>query len=165
MCAADVLVCPSFEVMEQTGRGLQTTNRQNRRGFDLRKKETQLRTHRPTHQSLVVGIGDGNVILTGMALYIFSDAHLGCGTPTDEATKVARISELLAKVRADGDRLVILGDLFDFWFEYKYTMPESRSTMSAEIMISGWVTFSRRNSAFRFIAILWISNTQTRKCT
>jgi UDP-2,3-diacylglucosamine hydrolase len=59
-----------------------------------------------------------------MALYIFSDAHLGCGTPEEETRKIAQIEKLLDLVRADGDRLVILGDLFDFWFEYKYVIPK-----------------------------------------
>lgn len=59
-----------------------------------------------------------------MALYIFSDAHLGSGSAELEATKVARIRQLFDMVRADGDRLVILGDLFDFWFEYKHAMPK-----------------------------------------
>lgn len=60
-----------------------------------------------------------------MSLYIFSDAHLGCGTPDQEATKVTKIAELLALVQKDGDRLVVLGDLFDFWFEYKYVIPKA----------------------------------------
>ncbi|MBD3258379.1 UDP-2,3-diacylglucosamine diphosphatase [candidate division GN15 bacterium] len=59
-----------------------------------------------------------------MAMYIFSDVHLGAGTPAEEATKVARIEQLFAKVKADGDRLAILGDLFDFWFEYKHAIPK-----------------------------------------
>lgn len=59
-----------------------------------------------------------------MALYIFSDAHLGAGPPAKEQTKLARINQLVEMVRADGDRLVILGDLFDFWFEYKRAIPK-----------------------------------------
>lgn len=59
-----------------------------------------------------------------MALYIFSDAHLGAGPPDKEQKKQAAILELLAKVREDGDQLVILGDLFDFWFEYKHAIPK-----------------------------------------
>ncbi|MEA2030597.1 MAG: UDP-2,3-diacylglucosamine diphosphatase [candidate division Zixibacteria bacterium] len=59
-----------------------------------------------------------------MALYIFSDAHLGCGTPEEERLKRDKISTLFAKIMADGNRLIILGDLFDFWFEYRYTIPK-----------------------------------------
>lgn len=59
-----------------------------------------------------------------MALYIFSDAHLGSGSPELERIKVERIRQLFELVKTDGERLVILGDLFDFWFEYKHAIPK-----------------------------------------
>ena len=64
-----------------------------------------------------------------MALYIFSDAHLGADSPDREAEKIAKISRLFELIRADGDRLVILGDLFDFWFEYKHAIPKEHHRM------------------------------------
>ncbi|MCM2271998.1 MAG: UDP-2,3-diacylglucosamine diphosphatase [candidate division Zixibacteria bacterium] len=60
-----------------------------------------------------------------MALYIFSDAHLGSGSAGSETTKLAKIALLFEQVKKDGDRLVILGDLFDFWFEYKHVVPKA----------------------------------------
>ncbi len=60
----------------------------------------------------------------GMALYIFSDAHLGADPPEKEAIKVSKIAALFELVKDDGDRLVILGDLFDFWFEYRHAIPK-----------------------------------------
>jgi len=59
-----------------------------------------------------------------VALYIFSDAHLGAHSPEKESLKKQKIVELCTLVKNDGDRLIILGDLFDFWFEYKYTVPK-----------------------------------------
>ena len=59
-----------------------------------------------------------------MALYIFSDAHLGAHSEELETRKQQKIAALFDMVRADGDRLVILGDLFDFWFEYKHAIPK-----------------------------------------
>jgi len=59
-----------------------------------------------------------------MALYIFSDAHLGAGPPDKEKKKHESILRLFEMVRKDGERLVILGDLFDFWFEYKHAIPK-----------------------------------------
>ncbi len=59
-----------------------------------------------------------------MALYIFSDAHLGAHSHEKENLKRQKIAELCELVKQDGDRLIILGDLFDFWFEYKYTAPK-----------------------------------------
>ncbi len=62
-----------------------------------------------------------------MALYIFSDAHLGCGSEDQEREKISRIARLFEKVKQDGDRLIILGDLFDFWFEYKHAIPKEHT--------------------------------------
>ena len=62
-----------------------------------------------------------------MALYIFSDAHLGSGTPELESKKVAAIAKLAELVKANGDRLIILGDLFDFWFEYRHAIPKEHA--------------------------------------
>ncbi len=59
-----------------------------------------------------------------MALYIFSDVHLGADSPDKETQKRANLKRLFEKVKVDGDRLVILGDLFDFWFEYQHAMPK-----------------------------------------
>ena len=59
-----------------------------------------------------------------MALYAFSDAHLGSGSLELEEKKFEKISALFEKVKEDGDRLVILGDLFDFWFEYSHAVPK-----------------------------------------
>ncbi|MBU8932683.1 MAG: UDP-2,3-diacylglucosamine diphosphatase [candidate division Zixibacteria bacterium] len=59
-----------------------------------------------------------------MVLYIFSDAHLGCGSPEQEQLKRDKIASLFELIRADGGRLVILGDLFDFWFEYHHAIPK-----------------------------------------
>jgi UDP-2,3-diacylglucosamine hydrolase len=64
-----------------------------------------------------------------MALYIFSDAHLGSGPADKEALKREKITQLIDRVMVDGDRLIILGDLFDFWFEYRHAIPKENFDM------------------------------------
>ncbi|MFQ5453739.1 MAG: UDP-2,3-diacylglucosamine diphosphatase, partial [Candidatus Zixiibacteriota bacterium] len=59
-----------------------------------------------------------------MSLYIFSDAHLGAGPRDKEIEKINRLRLLFEKIKRDGERLIILGDLFDFWFEYKHAIPK-----------------------------------------
>jgi UDP-2,3-diacylglucosamine hydrolase len=61
-----------------------------------------------------------------MALYIFSDAHLGSGPEDKEKQKLEKCRTLFEMIKKDGDRLIILGDLFDFWFEYKHAMPKDQ---------------------------------------
>ena len=57
-------------------------------------------------------------------IYFSSDNHLGA--PTDELSKprelkfVARFDE----VKKDAEAIFLLGDLFDFWFEYKHAVPK-----------------------------------------
>ena len=60
----------------------------------------------------------------GKKIYFVSDVHLG--TP-DHATSLER-EKLLVKwldgIRHDAEHIYIVGDLFDFWFEYKHAIPK-----------------------------------------
>lgn len=56
--------------------------------------------------------------------YFFSDAHLGIGTKEDDRRKELMLIQFLDHVRADGEQLFIVGDLFDYWFEYRYVVPK-----------------------------------------
>ncbi|MEY4110365.1 MAG: hypothetical protein RLZZ46_720 [Bacteroidota bacterium] len=60
-------------------------------------------------------------------LYFISDIHLGV---PDKATSIQRERRLCAFLRSKispGDVLLIVGDLFDFWFEYKHVVPAGYS--------------------------------------
>jgi UDP-2,3-diacylglucosamine hydrolase len=56
--------------------------------------------------------------------YFFSDAHLGVGTKEEDLRKERSLVQFLEMVRNDGDQLFIVGDLFDYWFEYKSVVPK-----------------------------------------
>lgn len=51
--------------------------------------------------------------------YVLSDAHLGVATPETERA----LLDMLRALRGRAASLVINGDLFDFWFEWKSVMP------------------------------------------
>jgi UDP-2,3-diacylglucosamine hydrolase len=57
-------------------------------------------------------------------IYFASDFHLGV---PDQASTIAR-EKLLVKwletVRHDAHSIYLVGDMFDFWFEYKHTIPK-----------------------------------------
>jgi UDP-2,3-diacylglucosamine hydrolase len=57
----------------------------------------------------------------GHQLVIVSDAHLGVTAPAVEEV----LLDFLESVPALGDCLLINGDLFDFWFEYRRVIPRS----------------------------------------
>jgi UDP-2,3-diacylglucosamine hydrolase len=59
-----------------------------------------------------------------MATYFVSDFHLGELDPERDRTKYRLFYRFLERTGTDLDHLVILGDLFDFWFEYRYLIPK-----------------------------------------
>ncbi len=61
--------------------------------------------------------------------YIISDAHLGVASRDAELALV----RFLRAARADAASLVINGDLFDFWFEWKSVIPRHGYRVLAEV--------------------------------
>lgn len=59
----------------------------------------------------------------GEVVYFLSDAHLGAATQQKEKLKEKHLLAFLEQVKEDGDYLYILGDLFEFWFEYANVVP------------------------------------------
>ena len=61
--------------------------------------------------------------MTDPAVVFLSDAHLGAAPRAAEAPREQRLHEWLAALPARAGELVIVGDLFDFWFEYRSAIP------------------------------------------
>lgn len=57
------------------------------------------------------------------SIFFISDVHLGLHDKDREKEKEERLISFLSYVEEHGEQLFILGDLFDFWFEYKYVIP------------------------------------------
>ena len=57
-------------------------------------------------------------------IYFFSDVHLGLGTREEYRHREDILLDFLAMIRHDCERLYIVGDLFDYWFEYKTVVPK-----------------------------------------
>ncbi len=68
-------------------------------------------------------------------VYFIADAHLGSsGNPDDDEPRLARLTPFLRHVaERRAERLYIVGDLFDFWFEYAHVMPWRHARILAEI--------------------------------
>src|SRR5262245_13991275 len=62
------------------------------------------------------------VTLPERALFV-SDCHLGAGTPREDRARQDRLVTFLETEAATASRLFLLGDLFDFWFEYRHAVP------------------------------------------
>ena len=56
--------------------------------------------------------------------YFVSDIHLGSGN-TAEQRRVERLFlDFLTQIEGDAETLFLVGDIFDFWFEYKEVVPK-----------------------------------------
>lgn len=75
-------------------------------------------------------------------LYFLSDVHLGVGSADAERRKLDRLLALLEYIRNDAAALYIVGDLFDFWYEYTSVVPRGYHRLYAqlELLVSSGVS-------------------------
>jgi UDP-2,3-diacylglucosamine hydrolase len=57
-------------------------------------------------------------------IYFESDQHFGEPTPELSFPREQKVVQWLDIVKKDADAIFLLGDLFDFWFEYKTVVPK-----------------------------------------
>jgi UDP-2,3-diacylglucosamine hydrolase len=57
-------------------------------------------------------------------VYFASDQHLGAPTQKASLPREKKFVAWLEEIKKDADAIFILGDLFDFWFEYKTVVPK-----------------------------------------
>lgn len=60
----------------------------------------------------------------GKKVYFLSDFHLGIPQHAASVERERRIIRFLQTIQADAEAIFLLGDLFDFWFEWKYVVPK-----------------------------------------
>jgi UDP-2,3-diacylglucosamine hydrolase len=59
----------------------------------------------------------------GKKVYFASDQHLGVPTYESSLKREKHFVKWLTMVQKDAAAIFVLGDLFDFWFEYKHAVP------------------------------------------
>lgn len=57
-------------------------------------------------------------------IYFISDLHIGAELAETRNDKLGKIYSFLNEINNMNNSLFIVGDLFDFWFEYKYFIPK-----------------------------------------
>jgi UDP-2,3-diacylglucosamine hydrolase len=62
--------------------------------------------------------------LEGLKTYFASDFHLGLAAGTDPREREQRVTGWLDRVSADAAAIWLLGDVFDFWWEYREVIPK-----------------------------------------
>jgi len=66
-------------------------------------------------------------------IVFFSDAHLGLGDREEDRSKEQRVIRFLRSVASRAEHLFIVGDLFDFWFEYRTVIPRGHVRILAAL--------------------------------
>lgn len=57
--------------------------------------------------------------------FFISDIHIGSGAKSEEEKKLNQLISFFNYINQSGNQLFIVGDLFDFWFEYNHVVPNS----------------------------------------
>lgn len=57
-------------------------------------------------------------------IYFASDAHLGARSHKDPLAVERKLVRWLDSIKADAKAVWFLGDMFDYWYEYKYVVPK-----------------------------------------
>lgn len=57
-------------------------------------------------------------------IYFASDFHLGVPDFQSSLKREKLICQWLDEIKHDAERIFLVGDVFDFWFEHKYTVPK-----------------------------------------
>ncbi|MBN8695569.1 MAG: UDP-2,3-diacylglucosamine diphosphatase [Bacteroidetes bacterium] len=60
----------------------------------------------------------------GKKIYFASDFHLGVPSFEKSLAREKRIVKWLDEIKHDAAEIYLMGDMFDFWFEYKYAAPK-----------------------------------------
>lgn len=64
------------------------------------------------------------IIPSGKQAYCISDMHLGFPDAQTSRARERVLTEWLSHISGDVSDLFLLGDIFDFWFEYKQVVPK-----------------------------------------
>ena len=57
-------------------------------------------------------------------IYFLADAHLGSKSHADSIETERKLCRWLNKARGDATAIFLMGDIFDYWYEYRYVVPK-----------------------------------------
>lgn len=71
--------------------------------------------------------------MTKNKIYFASDFHLGSPNINESHAREKLITEWLEEIKFDAKSIYLLGDVFDFWFEYKKVVPKGFVRLLAKL--------------------------------
>lgn len=66
-------------------------------------------------------------------IYFLSDVHLGSLLISDKREHEKKVVRLLDSMKKDATAIYLMGDIFDFWFEYSTVVPKGYSRLFGKI--------------------------------
>ena len=66
-------------------------------------------------------------------IYFASDFHLGIPNNQDSLKREKKIVKWLEMAQKDAQEIYLMGDIFDFWFEYKHAIPKGFIRLQGKI--------------------------------
>ncbi len=70
---------------------------------------------------------------TNTKIYFASDFHLGAPNHQNSRKREKKICDWLELISKDAKEIYLLGDLFDFWFEYKKVIPKGFERLKGKL--------------------------------
>ncbi len=71
--------------------------------------------------------------MSSKKIYFASDFHLGVPSLESSLKREKKICRWLDTIKADAEEIYLVGDIFDFWYEYKYTIPKGTTRLLGKI--------------------------------
>jgi UDP-2,3-diacylglucosamine hydrolase len=65
-----------------------------------------------------------DTIPSGKKIFFASDFHLGAPNHEESLIRERKIIRWLDQIKPDAHSIFLVGDIFDFWFEYKHAIPK-----------------------------------------
>lgn len=69
----------------------------------------------------------------GKKIYFLSDFHLGAPDRESSLVREKKVVAFLESIRNDATEIFIVGDIFDFWFEYKTVVPKGYTRLLGKL--------------------------------
>ena len=66
-------------------------------------------------------------------IYFLSDFHLGAPDAISSLEREKKIVQFLDQIKSSAEQVFLLGDMFDFWFEYKKVVPKGHVRILGKI--------------------------------
>ncbi|MGB1104515.1 MAG: UDP-2,3-diacylglucosamine diphosphatase [Crocinitomicaceae bacterium] len=66
-------------------------------------------------------------------IFFASDFHLGVPTKESSLAREKKIVRWLDSIKEEADEIYLVGDVFDFWFEYKHAIPKGFVRLQGKI--------------------------------